>query len=108
MRGSTSHVTVALQISLIVALANCVFCALPIRAQSSNAFLPFQGQLTTQSGEPISAAKPLTLVFRLYENPVGGVALWEEVQANILVIAGRFNVLLGSRTPFSDLKVFNR
>ncbi len=93
---------------VLVPMAVLAMSSLLARAQMSPAVIPFQGQLASQSGEPLSPAQPVTLVFRLYENPVGGVALWEESQPNIVVIGGRFNVLLGSRTPFSDLKIFNR
>src|SRR5687767_7229468 len=67
------------------------------RAQQGVA-IPFQGQLTNQTGEVISPRDPLSLVFRFYETPVGGAVMWEESHPNVAVIAGRFSVLLGSRT----------
>src|SRR5215212_5056482 len=69
--------------------------------------IPFQGQLANQAGQPITSSVPTTIVFRLYRVPVGGVAMWEESQPNISVNAGRFSVLLGSRTDLPALTNFN-
>ena len=66
-------------------------------AQDANV-IPFQGQLANQAGQVVSPTNSVTLVFRIYTAPVGGIALWEESQPNISVNAGRFSVLLGSRT----------
>ena len=85
-----------------------LYSNISLYAQTISAVIPFQGQLTSQSAEPISPAQPLTLVFRLYDGPSSEVALWEEIQPNIVVVNGRFNALLGSRKPFPDLKMFNR
>jgi hypothetical protein len=68
--------------------------------------LPFQGVLTNQSGVPDSASGSATLVFRLYDTPTGGAVKWEEIQKHVAVVAGRFTVLLGSRTPFPSLDIF--
>jgi len=61
--------------------------------------VPFQGLLTDQLGKTLQISSPVQLIFRIYRDPVGGAALWEEVQAGITVIQGRFSVLLGSRQP---------
>ncbi len=76
-------------------------------AQDAGNVITFQGQLANQSGQPISPPSPGTLVFRLYRQAVGGVALWEESQPNISVSAGRFSVLLGSRTELPAAPNFN-
>ena len=77
-----------------------------LRAQVT-AVIPFQGELANQNGVAISPVRPISAIFRLYASPVGGKPLWEEVQTNVVIIAGHFNVLLGSHTPFPDLKIFN-
>jgi microcystin-dependent protein len=76
-------------------------------AQESGHIIPFQGQLADQAGQPLSPSKPLVVVFRLYRVPVGGVPIWEESQSNISVNAGRFSVLLGSRTELPGPTNFN-
>jgi microcystin-dependent protein len=76
-------------------------------AQDSGNVIPFQGQLAGQGGQPITMPSPVTIVFRLYQTPVGGVALWEEAQPNISVNAGRFSVLLGSRNALPAYSTFN-
>jgi hypothetical protein len=76
-------------------------------AQISGNVIPFQGQLANQAGQPLSPTNAVTLVFRLYQVPVGGTAIWEESQPNISVNAGRFSVLLGSRTQLPASTYFN-
>jgi hypothetical protein len=79
-----------------------------LRAQSPSAVIPFQGMLANQNGEPLVSAGALKLAFRIYDSPVGGQPLWEEIQDDIVVVEGRFNALLGSHTSFRDLRVFHR
>jgi len=78
-----------------------------LHAQEAGDVIPFQGQLANQSGQPLSPTNAVTLVLRLYQVPVGGVAIWEEAQPNISVNAGRFGVLLGSRQALPDKSYFN-
>jgi hypothetical protein len=78
-----------------------------LHAQDTGNVIPFQGQLANQAGQPLSPTNAVTLVFRLYQVPVGGVAIWEESQPNISVNAGRFSVLLGSRTLLPAQTYFN-
>jgi microcystin-dependent protein len=81
-------------------------CCAAVAAQDSSV-IPFQGQLADQAGQPLSPTNAVTVVFRLYRVPVGGVAIWEESQPNISVIAGRFSVILGSRTELPGPTNFN-
>jgi hypothetical protein len=78
-----------------------------LQAQDSGNVIPFQGQLANQAGQPLSPTNAVTLVFRLYQVAVGGVAIWEESQPSISVSAGRFSVLLGSRTLLPAQTYFN-
>ncbi len=62
----------------------------------------FQGRLTDNVNNPISANK--TFIFKFYDSPAGGTQLpaaspWTETQANIPVTNGVFNVQIGSVTP---------
>jgi len=82
-----------------------LFCG-PSQAQEANV-LPFQGQLANQAGQPLSPTNSVTLIFRLYTAPVAGTAIWEESQSNISVNAGRFSVLLGSRTQLPPPSYFS-
>ena len=76
-------------------------------AQEPANVIPFQGQLANQAGQPLSPTNPSTLVFRLYRQAVGGIAIWEESQPNLSISAGRFSVLLGSRTELPAAPNFN-
>jgi len=78
----------------------CVAVTLFLMAASGKAqqtILPFQGVLSDQVGHVLSPASPVSLLFRLYDQPIGGTALWEEPQSNVVVQSGHFSVLLGSR-----------
>ncbi len=94
-------------VSARVILIFAIFYPLVAAGQDMGNVIPFQGQLANQSGQPLSQPSPGTLVFRLYRQAVGGGALWEESQPNISVNAGRFSVLLGSRTELPDAPNFN-
>jgi len=71
---------------LLLALAS------PARAETP-ARLHLTGRLTTVGSEPISATLPMT--FRLYAESDGGAALWTEPHAEVDVLDGRFDVVLG-------------
>src|SRR4051812_17873773 len=75
----------------------------PVRAQqtASPTLIPFQGQLTNQQGVAYSAGK-YTIVFNLYNQAVGGTAVWTERHQKVGVINGMVNVFLGSIAPFPD------
>jgi len=83
---------------LSIASANC---------QPTTATIPFQGLLADQSGAPIADSASLTLVFRLYDTPVGGDVKWEETQQKVVVVRGRFNALLGSVNPLPSLDLLS-
>jgi microcystin-dependent protein len=74
--------------------------------QEASPLIPFQGILTNQSGDMVEATAPRSLVFRLYEVSIGGAPFWEEAQPGVAVIAGRFSVLLGSRSRLPSAERF--
>jgi len=77
-----------------------------VGGQTFDQVIPFQGQLTTQSGDFLAAGADVTLVFRLYDQPVGGASFWEELHSNVGVTHGVFSVLLGSHSPLPGAKMF--
>ncbi|TBD34342.1 tail fiber protein [Rhizobium ruizarguesonis] len=80
---------------------------LPAHSQNAPLVIPYQGKLSDQSGNPIDGSKkPITLVFRIYSTPVGGVPNWQEVHEDISVQDGYFSALLGSQTAFPDPTIF--
>ena len=63
----------------------------------------YQGFLSSNTGVPVNSSSlpaPLQLTFKLYD--ANGALLWTEVQSNVSVTNGVFNVALGSVTPFSS------
>jgi hypothetical protein len=65
--------------------------------------LNYQGHLTyPRTGLPVDApaSAPLTITFRLYATPTGGLPLYTETHA-VVVRNGAFNVVLGSLAPLS-------
>jgi hypothetical protein len=95
-----------MKIRLVFLLFGCCFSWTSGPAQNAGNVIPFQGQLANQTGQPLSPNNPVTLVFRFYQAPVGGAAIWEEAQPNVSVSAGRFSVLLGSRAALPDQSYF--
>ena len=57
--------------------------------------IPFQGRLTDQDGTIVEDGSQ-TIIFNLYDVPVGGTALWTERHENVGVIDGMVTVFLGS------------
>ena len=68
-------------------------------AADSPQVIPFQGRLTDQSGTPYNEGT-YTIVFSLYDAPVGGTALWTERHTGVGLVNGMVNVFLGSIAPF--------
>lgn len=64
-------------------------------AASAPQVIPFQGRLTDQAGTPYSEGT-YTIVFNLYDAPVGGTALWTERHTGVGLVNGMVNVFLGS------------
>ncbi|MEW6515355.1 MAG: hypothetical protein AB1439_00435 [candidate division FCPU426 bacterium] len=54
----------------------------------------YQGYLTNSSGVPINGTRNIT--FYIYDTASGGMALWSELQSNVTVTNGIFNVVLGT------------
>ena len=77
-------------------------------AEEQPGVIPYQGQLADQSGKPVNPTDPITLVFRVYSQPVGGTPSWQEVHESVSVVGGRFSVLLGVGEPFPDLALFRQ
>ncbi|MDH3891410.1 MAG: tail fiber domain-containing protein [candidate division Zixibacteria bacterium] len=60
----------------------------------------YQGRLTDQSGEPRDTV--VSVSFAVYRDATGGEAVWSETHPDVIVVAGRLNVRLGSVDPISD------
>ncbi len=58
-----------------------------------------QGRLTDDSGVALNGSFQLT--FSIYENPMGGTALWTEIHDDVSVAGGLYGVLLGAVTPLT-------
>ena len=84
-------------ITLILAI---VLTATASFAADSQRLIPFQGRLTNQAGEPYTEGR-YTIIFNLYDAPVGGTALWTERHESVGLINGMVNVFLGSIVDLS-------
>ena len=60
-----------------------------------------QGRVTDATGTPIDSTVDIT--FTLYTDEAGTTQIWQEVQADVSVADGRFNVLLGSVNPLTPV-----
>jgi hypothetical protein len=97
-----AHYAALFGTSMLIATVGMAF------GQSNSPVIPFQGQLAEQSGLPRFAQGTVTMIFRIYDAPTGGTPLWEESQPNVAVNSGRFSVLLGSRSPLSEVVFLNK
>ena len=66
----------------------------------------YQGQLTSPTGTPLDTTVSMT--FRVYSTPTGGVAGWTETHPSVVVTDGLFQQTLGSITALTDLFVVDR
>ena len=85
---------------LLVLLATL---ALSAQAQAP-ALLSYQGILERTGGTPLN--DPLTLTFRLYDDPSTGTLVWTETQTGVPLTDGRFAVTLGAVTPLDPLEFY--
>ncbi len=91
-------------IKLVRALAITTALVTPLSAAIAetveNRLVPFQGRLTDGAGQMVNSVEQV--IFSLYDEPTGGQPLWTETHEKISIIDGQINVLLGSKTDFSD------
>jgi hypothetical protein len=80
------------------------FCADPLH-EGGKRTIHFRARVTGQDNEPVANGMK-TLVFRLYEFPVGGEPLWTEVHPSVNVMDGYADVVLGGITPFDSMVQF--
>jgi hypothetical protein len=80
-----------------VGFAALIAFASPAAAQP---LVPFQGALFDAAGNPATDGNR-KIIFNLYDVPTGGSSLWTEVH-DVMVAKGRFQLILGSITPFDD------
>lgn len=79
----------------IVLLLSAALCCGSVQAQVPN-LINYQGYLTNPGGAPVTAS--LSMEFKLYNVPSGGIELFAETQM-VSVSSGVFNVLIRSVTP---------
>ena len=66
-------------------------------AQAPPLLTPFNGVVTTASGEARTGV--VAVMFAIYEEPQGGAPLWSEVQSVHLDAGGQYVTLLGALSP---------
>ncbi|MCI0405635.1 MAG: hypothetical protein L0209_06125 [candidate division Zixibacteria bacterium] len=86
--------TILFGVGMFLILAASAFGAVP-------QLINFQGVLKDAAGNP-PAVDMLDVTFTIYDDPLGGTALWTETQPITIADEGRFNVLLGSSNPIPD------
>lgn len=86
-------------ISVLIAVVLSIVSAVAFAAAPS--IVNYQGKLMQPSGAAVPDGT-YSMVFSIYDSPVGGTALWSETNPSIQVKGGLFSVLLGSITAFPD------
>jgi len=61
----------------------------------------YQGMLTDNSGSPLTDTVDITFIIYDDPGPTGGNIKWDEIQYDVPVINGLFNVILGSENPIN-------
>src|SRR5688572_16433600 len=77
-----------------VAALVTLLAPLPPAAAAVPRLLSVHGTLFDVGDVPVDAALPMTV--RIYDTPSGGVALWSEEHASVTIVAGFFEILVGS------------
>ncbi|MCX6832232.1 MAG: tail fiber domain-containing protein [candidate division Zixibacteria bacterium] len=77
---------------LIVFATTSVFAGVPLVTS-------YQGRLLDGSDQPLTGS--YTMIFQIYEVPVGGAPLWTEDHVGVQVTDGLFSVALGATVPLS-------
>ena len=90
----------SLVIFFLCALASLALCVESF-AQSPM-LIPFQGRLTNPQGVPYTNGQ-YSVIFNLYDQPVGGTVLWNETHQKVGVINGMINVFLGSINTLTNV-----
>ncbi|MCH9032635.1 MAG: hypothetical protein IIB00_10315, partial [candidate division Zixibacteria bacterium] len=98
-----SRISMSAVVTVIVIVFALVSAPLPIQA-SAPQLVNYQGLLTDGAGDPLDTTVNIT--FTIYDDPSAGSAIWTEIQTSVAVVAGQFNILLGSVTTLVDT-VFN-
>lgn len=83
----------------LLTLLSLLALAAPLAAQTTARLIPFQGRLTDQNNVAYNTGQ-YTIIFALYDQPVGGALLWSERHEKVGVINGMVNVFLGSIRSF--------
>jgi len=82
-----------------------VACVLLLCLESIKADIPklinYQGMLTDNSGSPLTDTVDITFIIYDDPGPTGGNIKWDEIQYDVPVINGLFNVILGSENPIN-------
>lgn len=101
LRGRLVLLTVSLCYVFLLQIS-----AAPQASAAINPQINFQGKLTNTDGTNITDGT-YSIVFGLYSVSAGGTAIWSETQSSISVVAGNFQVALGSITSLPGSVDFN-
>jgi hypothetical protein len=88
----------SLYVAILTMVPICLSSSVIAQAPDS---LSFQGYITNPGGVPINNAGGASMIFTLYE---GSSDIWSEVQPNVPIQDGIFNVLLGSVSPLDTVR----
>ena len=81
-------------------LSVIAFSSINIFSQAIPKQISYQGVLKDASGNILTG--DFTMIFKIYDDPSGGSALWTEIQT-VAVANGLFNVQLGSTNPIATV-----
>ncbi len=90
LRGSRRLTPIALSLVAVLALCAPALAVVP-------STMSYQGMLTNGAGVAVPDGA-YGIIFRIFDVPAGGTALWTESQPTVSVASGLFSTVLGSTT----------
>ncbi len=87
--------------SLTVLTLVLIIMAASVSVADVPTLINYQGRLTNTGGEPVDAV--VDILFSICSDSLGSACAWSELQEDVEVTDGLFNVKLGSVTPITDL-----
>ena len=81
----------------LLTLFFCITCS----SKAAPKLLPFQGHLTSASGQQVADGTKV-VQFKIYDTPVSGAAVWAGEVHKLSINGGLVNSLLGTKTTFPE------
>ena len=97
--------TITMMRATVMAVTLCLFAA-PALAEWGPPEIAVQGFLTNLADEPVAGVVDMT--FAIYQGEGGVAPAWTETHADVELVMGHFDLVLGTQNPMDDPPVFEQ